>query len=200
MVVRLASKPAIFRAWDGFRRREFRSPAARAFANRPHWIHQRICSESSAHGIESLRPSAGLTEPSRNAASTARAASLTQPLHGPLVTLTDRHRTDVSDEVARFNAELGDESAPLSSSRAGVSAPCQIAVARVQFETKHAFTDGNGRTGRALIQAMLRSRRLTRQVSVPVSTGLPTKPLLPPRKRPFEAPLLAIADSSQISG
>ena len=48
----------------------------------------------------------------------------------------------------------------------------QIAVAHAQFETIHPFTDGNGRTGRALIQAMLRNKGLTRQVTVPVSAGL----------------------------
>jgi Fic family protein len=48
----------------------------------------------------------------------------------------------------------------------------QIAIAHAQFETIHPFTDGNGRTGRALVQAMLRNRRLTRQITVPVSAGL----------------------------
>ncbi|OBF84994.1 cell filamentation protein Fic [Mycobacterium sp. 852002-51163_SCH5372311] len=48
----------------------------------------------------------------------------------------------------------------------------QIAVAHAQFETIHPFTDGNGRTGRALVQAMLRNRGLTRQVTVPLSAGL----------------------------
>ncbi|BDB41532.1 Fic family protein [Mycobacterium kiyosense] len=50
----------------------------------------------------------------------------------------------------------------------------QIAIAHAQFETIHPFPDGNGRTGRALIQAMLRNKRLTRQVTVPVSAGLLT--------------------------
>lgn len=55
-----------------------------------------------------------------------------------------------------------------------VDAPllAQIAVAHAQFETIHPFTDGNGRTGRALVQAMLRNKGLTRQVTVPVSAGL----------------------------
>ncbi|WP_163751742.1 Fic family protein [Mycolicibacterium helvum] len=50
----------------------------------------------------------------------------------------------------------------------------QIAIAHAQFETIHPFPDGNGRTGRALIQATLRNKRLTRQVTVPVSAGLLT--------------------------
>lgn len=56
--------------------------------------------------------------------------------------------------------------------RADVPALPQIAIAHAQFETIHPFTDGNGRTGRALVQAMLRNKGLTRQVTVPVSAGL----------------------------
>ncbi|WP_462418585.1 Fic family protein [Kytococcus sp. Marseille-QA3725] len=48
------------------------------------------------------------------------------------------------------------------------------ALAHAQFETIHPFTDGNGRTGRALVHAMLRAHRLTRRVTVPVSAGLLT--------------------------
>ena len=48
----------------------------------------------------------------------------------------------------------------------------QIAVAHAQFETIHPFTDGNGRTGRALVQALLRNKGLTRHVTVPISAGL----------------------------
>jgi Fic family protein len=50
----------------------------------------------------------------------------------------------------------------------------QIAIAHAQFETIHPFPDGNGRTGRTLIQALLRNKRLTRQITVPVSAGLLT--------------------------
>jgi len=45
----------------------------------------------------------------------------------------------------------------------------QAAIAHAQFETNLPFPDGNGRTGRALIHAMLRGRGLTRIVTVPVS-------------------------------
>jgi Fic family protein len=48
----------------------------------------------------------------------------------------------------------------------------QAAVAHAQFETIHPFPDGNGRTGRALLHSMLRNKRLTRNVTVPVSAGL----------------------------
>lgn len=47
-----------------------------------------------------------------------------------------------------------------------------LALAHAQFETIHPFADGNGRTGRALVQAMLRYHRVTRSVTVPVSAGL----------------------------
>ncbi|PND54615.1 cell filamentation protein Fic [Mycobacterium sp. ENV421] len=56
--------------------------------------------------------------------------------------------------------------------RVDVPALPQIAVAHAQFETIHPFIDGNGRTGRALAQALLRNKGLTRQVTVPVSAGL----------------------------
>ncbi|HEY5978478.1 MAG TPA: Fic family protein [Microlunatus sp.] len=48
----------------------------------------------------------------------------------------------------------------------------QIAVAHAQFETIHPFADGNGRTGRALVQIMLKSKQLTRTATVPLSGGL----------------------------
>lgn len=45
----------------------------------------------------------------------------------------------------------------------------QIGVAHAQFESIHPFIDGNGRTGRALTQALLRRRGLP---CVPLSSGL----------------------------
>jgi|BarGraNGADG00212_1021973.scaffolds.fasta_scaffold06384_5 Fic family protein len=48
------------------------------------------------------------------------------------------------------------------------------AAAHAQFETIHPFVDGNGRTGRALVHAVLRNRGLTVNSTVPVSAGLLT--------------------------
>lgn len=50
----------------------------------------------------------------------------------------------------------------------------QIAIAHAQFETIHPFTDGNGRTGRALVHVMLRDNGLVRHGVVPLSAGLLT--------------------------
>lgn len=48
----------------------------------------------------------------------------------------------------------------------------QAAIAHAQFETIHPFADGNGRTGRALVQAMLRGKGLVRTATAPISAGL----------------------------
>lgn len=48
----------------------------------------------------------------------------------------------------------------------------QVAVAHAQFETIHPFIDGNGRTGRALAQSILRSKDIVRSNAVPISAGL----------------------------
>jgi Fic family protein len=71
-----------------------------------------------------------------------------------------RHVPALIDDLVRF------------ARRADIPVLPQAAVAHAQFETIHPFTDGNGRTGRALIHAMLRRRELTRNVTVPVSAGL----------------------------
>lgn len=50
----------------------------------------------------------------------------------------------------------------------------QAALAHAQFETIHPFADGNGRTGRALIQWVLRRRGLCRRFVPPISLVLAT--------------------------
>ena len=51
----------------------------------------------------------------------------------------------------------------------------QAALAHAQFETIHPFADGNGRTGRAVIQLVLRRRGVATRVIPPVSLVLATR-------------------------
>lgn len=48
----------------------------------------------------------------------------------------------------------------------------QAAIAHSQFETIHPFTDGNGRTGRALVHSILRNKELVKSTLIPLSAGL----------------------------
>jgi Fic family protein len=56
--------------------------------------------------------------------------------------------------------------------RADLPVLLHAAVAHAQFETIHPFTDGNGRTGRALLHSMIRRSGLTSRITVPISAGL----------------------------
>lgn len=67
---------------------------------------------------------------------------------------------ELMDDVLRFARRIDLPALP------------QIAIAHAQFETIHPFPDGNGRTGRALVHAMLHRLGITRNVTVPVSAGL----------------------------
>jgi Fic family protein len=58
------------------------------------------------------------------------------------------------------------------SNRYDVSPLLQATVAHCQFETIHPFADGNGRTGRALIQIILHNARICRKSALPISAGL----------------------------
>ncbi len=76
----------------------------------------------------------------------------------------------VAPHFARVPALIGDVVA--FSARRDIPALTSTAISHAQFETIHPFTDGNGRTGRAFSQALLRHRGVTRNVAVPVSAGL----------------------------
>lgn len=67
---------------------------------------------------------------------------------------------DAIDDLCRF---IGRTDIPLLT---------HAAVAHAQFETIHPFNDGNGRTGRALVHAMLKHGGATTRSTVPVSAGL----------------------------
>lgn len=73
---------------------------------------------------------------------------------------------------SRVEAALDDLCAFIA--RTDVPLLAQIAIAHAQFETIHPFNDGNGRTGRALVHAMLKQGGATTRATVPVSAGLLT--------------------------
>lgn len=56
--------------------------------------------------------------------------------------------------------------------RDDVPAVVQASIAHAQCESIHAFTDGNGRIGRALVGAVFRRRDVMRKIVVPVASGL----------------------------
>ena len=71
--------------------------------------------------------------------------------------------TNVPSDMADLMAFIGRDDLP---------AVVQSALAHAQFETVHPFSDGNGRTGRALLNAVLRAKRVTTNSAAPVSAGL----------------------------
>lgn len=56
--------------------------------------------------------------------------------------------------------------------RTDIPLVAHAALAHAQFETIHPFNDGNGRTGRALVHAMLKQGGATTHSTVPISAGL----------------------------
>src|SRR3954468_23865999 len=72
-------------------------------------------------------------------------------------------------------AEAGRERwvrSPSFANRNDLPALVQAALAHAQFESIHPFTDGNGRIGRALINAVLRRRGATTSVVIPLASAL----------------------------
>lgn len=57
-------------------------------------------------------------------------------------------------------------------SRDDLPAIPQAAIMHAQFENIHPFTDGNGRTGRALISALMRQRGHTKHTTIPIAAAL----------------------------
>ena len=56
--------------------------------------------------------------------------------------------------------------------RTDIPALAQAFITHAQFETIHPFTDGNGRTGRALLHATSRRSGITKRVAIPTSAVL----------------------------
>jgi len=86
--------------------------------------------------------------------------SATSPIGADYIAPTHQRVPALIDDLIAF------------SRRGDLQALIQVALAHAQFETIHPFTDGNGRTGRAFAQSMLRARGITRNVAIPVSAGL----------------------------
>ncbi|WP_177220314.1 Fic family protein [Agrococcus baldri] len=72
----------------------------------------------------------------------------------------------------RVDADMRDLAAFVA--RDDIPALAHATLAHAQFETIHPFTDGNGRTGRALVHAMLRRAGTARRIATPISAGLLT--------------------------
>lgn len=117
-----------------------------------------------------LRMHASLMEGTRDAAVAGRwrteqvwiGTSVYSPIGAAFVPPRHERVPELMDDLVRYAA------------RTDIPPMVQAALAHAQFETIHPFTDGNGRTGRALLHAMLRHQRVTTGITVPVSAGLLT--------------------------
>jgi Fic family protein len=85
-----------------------------------------------------------------------------------------RNATFVPPRFERVPGAIDDLMAYVA--RPDVPAMVKAVVGYAQFETIHPFPDGNGRTGRALIHAVLRNSGATTKVTIPVSAGLLADP------------------------
>jgi len=86
------------------------------------------------------------------------------PLEAAFVPPPPEHVAELLDDLCRFVGR--DDLPPI----------VQAAVAHAQFETIHPFADGNGRTGRALIYAVLRRRGEVTRYIPPISLTLAAAP------------------------
>lgn len=106
----------------------------------------------------------GKTDPEATGAWRSEAVWIGSSNYGPhTAQFVPPHHERLDDAIADLVAFMRRDDLP---------ALAQAALAHAQFETIHPFTDGNGRTGRALIHSLLRSKGVTRHVAVPVSAGL----------------------------
>lgn len=80
------------------------------------------------------------------------------PLRADFVPPPESEVRRLVDDLARFVTET--DGSPI----------VRAAIAHAQFETIHPFTDGNGRTGRALIHTILRRTDAVRNTLIPIST------------------------------
>lgn len=81
------------------------------------------------------------------------------------------HLADYVGPPADLVAELIDDLVKFTQRR-DLPAMVQVAIAHAQFETIHPFNDGNGRTGRAVIQVLLKHLNVSNSLMAPVSAGL----------------------------
>lgn len=86
------------------------------------------------------------------------------PLGADYVPPPPEYVTDLLEDLCAFIAR--DDLAPIA----------QAAIAHAQFENVHPFADGNGRTGRALVYAVLRRRREIESLVPPISLVLGSAP------------------------